>query len=122
MAAEYNYIIKLRAIYNLMILGDQDSIKELELLGINIENISYDSIRRLKSMIDIEQTNIEVYLLRQKRKEEFLSGEKFNFYKALQRYSNIFNRNIPVDITTINWIYIVKEAQELKKQYRNGRN
>jgi hypothetical protein len=120
-AQDLNDIVRLGAILLMMRMGDKAAIDELDEIGITIEDLSYESMRKVKSIIDLRQTNLEIYLMRQESKQEEKENHKFNFYRAVQRFSNMFQRNVPTDISLIEWIYLVKEAEQLQKQYKNGK-
>lgn len=120
-AREMNEINRLKAIYSLMRLGDVQMIKELEELGIYIENISPESLSKVWGMIQIQQTNLEIYVLRYNSKTKLKdNGEKFNFLQALNQLSNFFGRTIPREITTTEWAYLMRDVAKIKAQKKNG--
>ncbi len=121
-ASELNELTKLKAIYGLMRLGDELAIKELAEIGIVINAINADSIKLVWTEIQSLQTNIEIGMMVEGQKIDKASKDEFNFYKSVQNLSNLFQRNIPINITLIEWIYLVESAKEFKKRYKNAKS
>lgn len=119
---EANHINRLKAIYQLMILGDNKMIDELKELDIDIDSITPDSILRVKSLIELQLTNLEIYLLRHKLDNTDESAkEKFNFLETLTRLSNFFKRQIPRDIVVTEFVTLMNEVKVINKSRKDGR-
>lgn len=120
-AREANYINRLKAIYLLMILGDQSMIKELEEFDIFIDEITPDQINRVKSLIELQETNLDIYLIRQKQ-DDTEDQKEFNFLEVLTRLSNVFQRNIPREISVVEFVVLTRDAKMINKFRKHGRN
>lgn len=116
---DLNNINRLKAIYLLMLMGDEKSIDELYELDIIIDEITPNTILRVKSLIELEQTNLDIYLLR--HKEDNTESEEFNFLQILQRLNNLFQRTIPRDISINEFAYLMNDAEEIRKIRNSGR-
>jgi hypothetical protein len=117
---EMNHINRLKAIYQLMLLGDNNMIDELSEIGINIDKITPESILRVKSFIELQQTNLEIYMLRH-APDDAEKKEEFNFLTTLTRLSNFFQRQIPNDIVVTEFVTLMSECKKINKSRRDGR-
>lgn len=121
---DLNYINRLKAIYQLMILGDDRMIDELEVLDFQIDKITPNEILRLKNLIELEQTKIEIYFLRHKEDntDDDEKRDEFNFLAILTRLSNFFQRQIPRDIVVTEFVFLINDAKEISKSKKDGRS
>ena len=109
---EINHINILKACYGLMLLGQGKALEELANEGIIIDNINYESIIKLRSIILNLQTRIQI-------REAGIpseSKEENTFTDAITQLSNIFKRQIDKDRVTVSeWIALNKQVKELNK-------
>lgn len=119
---ELNHINRLKSIYQLLILGNERMIDELKELDFYIDKITPNEILRVKSLIELEQTNLEIYFLRHKEDNtDDEETEKFNFLAILTRLSNFFQRQIPRDIVVTEFVFLINDAKEISKSRKDGR-
>ena len=123
-ARDQNYINRLKSIYLLMIMGDENMINELEEIDIDIDNISPDSILRVANLIELEQTNLELYFLTHKEDntdDKTKEENKFEFLEVLTRLSNFFKREIPRDIVVTQFLFLMDDVKRINKVKKDGR-
>jgi len=118
--SEQNRLTKLIAIYLLMQMSDDIALQELKELDIDIKDFSFNSLMKLKSIIDIEKTNLEIYILRTYNDDK--PKKEFNYLFLLQDLSNVFGRSIQRDISTTEFFHLLNSAKKLNNKYnKNGR-
>lgn len=114
---EINHINILKACYGLMLLGQGKALEELANEGIIIDNINYESVIKLRSIILNLQTKIQI----REASIPSESKEENTFIDAITQLSNIFKRQIDKDKVTVSeWIALNKQVKELNKIKHGG--
>ena len=119
------WLIALASLITLLLMmkaGDTLALEELKDFGIFYDKITIPNITKLRGIINLKKTNLELYKVIQTSRKEDQKKKEFNFLQALQELSNLFQRNIPRDISTTEWIYLVKEAKKRYKKRKNGKD
>lgn len=112
-AREINSLIRLRALFSLMRMGEESILEDLKEYGFNFSVINPDNTNKVRNKILREITKLEVQFMRNKAEND--SQEPFNFLKVLQQLSNVFHRNVDRNISLTEWIFLIREAKEYIK-------
>lgn len=118
---DHNKIMLMNACYNLMLLGQDNAVKYLQEQGINITGNTYNEQMRLRSMILMEQTKLNI---RAERDKSTPQTKKTTFIESLVDLENALNgKNIDEDkITLAKWVANVNSANNKIKALKNGKS
>jgi hypothetical protein len=117
-----NEINQLILCHLMMRAGDTMALEYLKDHGIFYDKITIANIIDLRNKIRLKKTNLELYQTLKLNRKEDQKQKEFHFLQALEQLSNLFQRNIPRDISTTQWIYLVKEARKRYKKRKNGKD
>ena len=116
---DLNTLIILKACFELISLGSKKALPTLkEMFGISIDEITVESIRKVRSRYMLLKTQMEIKSIQKKGEKK---SDDNSYVKAVISISNILNRNInPNEITVTEWVYLNKSCREIVKAKSNG--